>query len=97
MKILGIDILCIQETHKSGSSYEITDDGFLLILSGAPSEEEVETAGVGFLIAPHIRRSVIGFRQETSRMACTKLRVKGGKIVIWSIYAPHNGKSLATR
>ena len=97
MNSMGIDILCIQETHKSESTYEITDDGFLLILSGTAGGEDIETAGVGFLIAPHMRNSVVSFRQESSRLARAKIRVKGGKVSICSVYAPHSGKSLSMR
>lgn len=85
---LGIGVLCMQETHKSGSEYSITEAGFLLILSGGNGVRE--TAGVGFLIAPVLRRSVIGFCQATARMASLKLRVAGGKVGIVTAYAPHS-------
>ena len=73
MNSLDIDIFCLQETHQSQSAYHVTDAGYLLVLSGADTDEEMETAGVGFLVAPHIRRSVIGFCQKSSRMANLKL------------------------
>ena len=64
-----IGIICLQETHKSQSGYWITDDGFLVVLSGAANAEVIETAGVGFLTAPEVRRSIIGFRQASPCMA----------------------------
>ena len=68
-----IDILCMQETHQEHSSLRITDGGFLLVLSGFATSEPVETAGVGFLISPSARRSVVSFQQHSARMAGLKL------------------------
>ena len=97
MTNMGVDLLCIQETHKTKSDVFTTDGGFLVILSGSSETETVETAGVGFLVAPHLRHSVIGFCQKSSRMASLKLRVSGGKVPVFSVYAPHNGKPYEER
>ena len=51
MRSLNIHILCIQETHKPLSGYYITDEGYLVILSGC-ADEGREYAGVGFIISP---------------------------------------------
>ncbi|CAE8714752.1 unnamed protein product [Polarella glacialis] len=93
MQRFGIGILCLHETHRTQSAYYVTAEGFLPVLSGSTGDDEPETAGVGFLVAPSVRCSVIGFRQASSRMASLQLRVRGGKIVIGSVYAPHSGKS----
>ena len=85
----SIDLVCIQETHKQNSDYFINDEGFLVIFSG--SVGEIEHAGVGFIVAPHIRRSIYSFRQESSRMASIKLRIHGGKLTLVTTYAPHSG------
>lgn len=53
----GIDILCMQETHRLKSEYFVTEFGCLIILSGS-SEGHIEHAGVGFIIAPRLRRSI---------------------------------------
>jgi len=90
MRAFSIDILAIQETHKPESTYVVTDSGYLLVLSGDADDQE--TAGVGFLISPKIRTSIIGFRMVSSRALVLKLRVNGGKVPVFSIYAPHNGK-----
>ena len=63
----NIDIICMQETHKPNADYYITEAGFLVILSGGDAGQR-EFAGVGFLISPLLRRSVIGFRQLSSRL-----------------------------
>ena len=91
-----IKVLCLQETHVAKSEYRVTDEGFLLIQSGRQDDER-ESAGVGFLVAPDVRRSVIGFCQMSRRVAYVKLRVKGGKAVIFSAYAPHNERPFDER
>ena len=93
----SITNLCLQETHWLSSAYFITDAGFLLINSGQSETEDVETAGVGVLIAPSMRRSVVSFCQASSRMVSLNIRVPGGKMTVCSIYAPHNGKSVEER
>ena len=45
------------------SAYFITDAGVLLIHLGQSQTEDAETAGVGFIIAPSMRRSVVSFCQ----------------------------------
>ena len=97
MQQQSIDIICLQETHREDSDVQITDAGFLLILSGQAETEVAETAGVGFLLSPHVRRNLVGFQQPSARMARIKLRVPGGKWVLCNIYAPHNGKDFAVR
>ena len=79
----NIKVLCLQETHVAKSEYRVTEEGFLLIQSGRRDDER-ESAGVGFLVAPDVRRSVIGFCQMSRRIAYVKLRVKGGKAVVFT-------------
>ena len=92
----NIDLICLQESHRPKSDYYVTDNGYLVILSGAAGSCK-EYAGVGFVVAPWIRRSVIGFCQYSNRLASLKLRVPGGKAVFFSAYAPHSGKSFDER
>ena len=92
----NIKVLCLQETHVAKSEYRVTEEGFLLIQSGRQDDER-ESAGVGFLVAPDVRRSVIGFCQMSRRIAYVKLRVKGGKAVVFTAYAPHNGRPFDER
>ncbi|CAK0887303.1 unnamed protein product, partial [Prorocentrum cordatum] len=56
-----------------------------------------ERAGVGFIVHPSFRHSVVGFCQATDRMASLKLRIPGGKAVIFSAYAPHSGYEFRRR
>ena len=48
--------------------------------------------GVGFVISPTMRRSIIGFIQHSGRVATLKVRTIGGKVAIINAYAPHSGK-----
>ena len=85
-----ISILCIQESHILRSPYYTTDNGFLVVLSGSSTGDR-EFAGVGFIIAPWMVDSIVGFLQFSNRLACLKLRVTGGVVGIISAYAPHSG------
>ena len=96
MKRRGIGILCLQETHHSGSAYYITEEGYLVILSGSAGDGR-EHAGVGFLISPVMRKTIVSFCQATSRMASLKLRISGGKMAIVNAYAPHSGHPFPIR
>ena len=96
MERRGIHILCIQETHILQAPYYDTDNGYLVVLSGSASGPR-EYAGVGFIIAPSIRDSIIGFLQRSNRLACIKLRVERGRAAIISAYAPHSGWSFDVR
>ena len=87
MYSLGLQILCIQETHRACSDYFISEEGYLWIFAGNAGNS-IEHAGVGFVVAPSIRASIYGFAQTSSRLACIKLRVRGGKCAIISTYAP---------
>ena len=95
MQDLNIGLLCMQETHRAGSSYFV-QDGFLVIFSGTDSEER-EWAGVGFVVAPWLRHAVCGFIQFSSRLASIRIRIPGGSACFISAYAPHDGKNLTIR
>ena len=97
MMDIGLDVLCLQETHWTNTDCHVTDAGFLLIPSGVTEHDELERAGVGFLVAPSARKSVVSFCQQSSRMAFLRIRVPGGKINLCSIYAPHSGKAFDER
>ena len=92
----SISITCMQETRVSQSPYYSTEDGFFVICSGSGTKGR-EYAGVVFLVAPWVKASIFGFLQHSSRLACLKLRVPGGKMAVISAYAPHSGHSFDTR
>ena len=91
----GIGLMCLQETHVSGSPYFFSED-YLVILSGA-SDDQREYAGVGFLVAPWLQAAVVGYTQFSNRLASIKIRISGGQAVFISAYAPHGGYPFAER
>ena len=93
MRSRALGILCLPETRVPYSGCRILDDGFSLFTAG--QDDNLRTyAGVGFLVAPHFRKSVFSFTPVSERIACLKLRVKGGKAAIINTYAPHGGYEL---
>ena len=93
-----IGITCIQETQKFTSEYFVSEDGFLWIFSGGTGETTDKSyAGVGFVISPKLRRSVVYFCQLSDRLCALRLRVQGVKIGLISAYAPHSGRDFDER
>ena len=68
----------------------MTPEGYLVISSGGTplKDGEREYAGVGFIVAPEAKASIIGYLQHSSRLAVLKMKVKGGSLAILSVYAP---------
>ena len=92
METKGVRTLCIQETHKGGSEFDVTIDRYLVTLSGRMDERE--NAGFGVILSPSARRCLIGFKQTTWRWESWKMRVPGGEICVVSAYCPHSGYPL---
>ena len=88
MKKSSIGILCIQETRVNSCPY-FASDGFLSIYSGRDDNNR-EHAGVGFISAPWMRRSIKYFVQIDSRLAVLQIRTYGGIMIFISAYAPPN-------
>ena len=51
MQSMKLDLLCIQETHTQENDHYITDNGYLVILSGTSDDKH---AGVGFIVSPEL-------------------------------------------
>ena len=90
MQARGIGLLCMQEVRRPDSDYFV-EDGFLIIQSGSSGGER-EWAGVGFIVAPWLRRSVTGFLQKSNRLCSIKLKTTSGKLSVICAYAPHNAR-----
>ena len=56
---MGAGIVCPQEIHNCNSDYHVTNRGFLVILS-RPAGHVHDSVGVGFFVAPWVRRSIAG-------------------------------------
>ena len=96
MALYNIGILCIQETHRANSDYWLTESGYFIMLSGGPGIDR-EWAGVGIIVAPHLRSALLGFTQASDRYMGAKFRCSGGKLCIISAYAPHAGRPFDER
>ena len=84
-----IGIIFLQEVRRNNSDYLEEEGGFLVVLSGTAGEER-EWAGVGFILAPWLRSSMVGFTQLSNRLCAIKLKTPRGKLCIINAYAPHN-------
>jgi len=96
MQAEGLAIMCLQETRIPASGTRIVETDFVLITSGADDGKRT-FAGVCFLIAPWVRRSVCRFKAVSERLSCLKLRIYGGKAIFFNVYAPHGGYDYQTR
>ena len=86
----ALAFICLQETRIPDSGSRILDNGYTLITSGSDDGKK-SYAGVGFLIAPWVRRSIFSFKAISDRLCYMKLRVHGGKATFINVYAPHGG------
>jgi hypothetical protein len=92
----SIGVMCIQEVRKLKSEVLDSDRGYQLILSGGSASQR-EWAGVGFIVSPKVRKSIVGYCQFNNRMASLKLKTTGGVFAILSVYAPHNLKDVSEK
>jgi len=67
-----------------------------VILSGSSTLGR-EWAGVGFIVAPKVNKSVVGYCQYNNRMASLKVKTTGGVFAVLSVYAPHNLKDVSEK
>ena len=88
MEERGLGMMCLQETHRLGADYFLINEGYLVILSGGPSGSR-EWAGVGFLVTPIFRRSILRLDYFSDRIASLKLKVLSGQMRIIIAYFPH--------
>ena len=91
MRAMGIDIMCLQETRHLKSNSYCTDTGYQVLLSGS-SDASREWAGVGFIIAPRVKGSVVNSCPFSNRMASLTFKTSGVKHALICAYAPHNGR-----
>jgi exonuclease III len=96
MRSVELRSLCIQETQLHGAYYE-EELGFLICLSGELDAERLSNAGVGFIIAPWARASLVAFRTYSPRLASVRLRVQHGVLDLISARAPHSGRDCDER
>ena len=91
MRANRLSIVCLQETRRPNSDTFTTEDGYLVVLSGSACQTS-EWAGVGFIVSPEFKNSIIGFCPWFSRIASTVFKINGFKHAVVCVYAPHNLK-----
>ena len=96
MRKRSLGFLCLQETHLRYSGSRTVGNGYVLITSGSDDDKRTY-AGVGFLVAPWLRSSIICFKTITERICYLKLRIHGGKATFFNAYAPHGGYDFLLR
>ena len=84
MRKHNIDILIMSETNIT-DSHTFYKEGFQISYSG---ETAHPNAGVGFIIAPHIRPFIMGFAPHTARIAELSLRSQPRQMDLFALYAP---------
>ena len=87
MRARSLAILCVQETRATCTGCRTLDNGYVFITSSGKDNEK-NYAGVGFLIAPYMRKSIFSFKLVSDRICYIKLRVKD---------APHNNHDYGFR
>ena len=90
MQEYKVDILLLSET-KSRQYYSYQSEQHLVILSGNNRDPN---AGVGAIIAPHLRPHLADVVQVNPRLIHLTFRKKGGNLHIIGVYGPHSGLSL---
>ena len=87
METYHLDIVLLQETHTQGAaSYCIRDHLFYLV--GSSDRKCDAHAGVGFILAPHMRKYVIRFTPYHARVAALEINTRPRASTFFSIYAP---------
>jgi len=84
MKRHQIDIVMMQETHDE-MSHHYLKSGFQIYLSGTLGHTH---AGVGFVIAPHVRPYVYNFIACSSRVCSVHIRSQPRAVHLTNFYAP---------
>ena len=81
------------------SEIEEMPDGYLVVLSGSDADagDSREHAGVGFVVAPWARGSLLGHSRGSSRFASIRSKAAGGQVCLVTAYAPHGGHEWGVR
>ncbi|TWW81646.1 R2DM Retrovirus-related Pol polyprotein from type II retrotransposable element, partial [Takifugu flavidus] len=80
-----LDMVGLTSTHSVGSGTQVLEGGWTLFYAGV-AQGERRKAGVGFLLAPRLSSSTLGF----SRVASLRLRVGERVLMVVCAYAPNN-------
>ena len=84
-----LDIVGLTSTHSSGSGTQVLEGGWTLFFAGV-AQGGRRRAGVGFLIAPRLSASTLGFTPVDERVASLRLRVGERVLTVVCAYAPNS-------
>ncbi|TWW81341.1 R2 Retrovirus-related Pol polyprotein from type I retrotransposable element [Takifugu flavidus] len=79
----------LTSTHRVGSGTQVLEGGWTLFYAGV-AQGERRRAGVGFLLAPRLSSSTLGFSRSSARVASLRLRVGERVLTVVCAYAPNN-------
>lgn len=85
MSRYGLEILGLSETKWMGNGEFVSQTGHHLIFSGSNTGHE---RGVGILMSPKAKRSLLEYRQISERIILARFRSKLRNIVVIQCYAP---------
>ncbi|TWW74372.1 R2DM Retrovirus-related Pol polyprotein from type II retrotransposable element [Takifugu flavidus] len=84
-----LDVVGLTSTHSVGSGTQVLEGGWTLFYAGV-AQGERQRAGVGFLLAPRLSSSTLGFSRSSERVASLRLRVGERVLMVVCAYAPNN-------
>ncbi|TWW69273.1 hypothetical protein D4764_18G0000790 [Takifugu flavidus] len=84
-----LDMVGFTSTHSVGSGTQVLEGGWTLFYAGV-AQGERRRAGVGFLLAPRLSSSTLGFSRLSKRVASLRLGVGERVLTVVCAYAPNN-------
>uniref|UniRef100_A0A674MKS4 Endonuclease/exonuclease/phosphatase domain-containing protein n=1 Tax=Takifugu rubripes TaxID=31033 RepID=A0A674MKS4_TAKRU len=84
-----LDMVGLTSTHSVGSETQVLEGGWTLFYAGV-TQGERRRVGVGFLLAPRLSSSTLGFSRLSERVASLRLRVGERVLTVVCAYAPNN-------
>ena len=94
---LKIDILGLSETHWRGNGCLQTTTGKCTFLFSGGAIGSYKAAGVGFLMTPQARKSLMSWNSISERIITARFQSKVRNITIIQCYAPTDTKSAAVK
>ncbi|TWW71145.1 hypothetical protein D4764_17G0006280 [Takifugu flavidus] len=84
-----LDMVGLTSTHSVGSGTQVLEGGWTLFYAGV-AQGERRRSGVGFLLAPRLSSSALGFLGSSERVASLRLWVGEWVLTVVCAYAPNN-------
>ncbi|TWW80073.1 hypothetical protein D4764_10G0011030, partial [Takifugu flavidus] len=84
-----LDMVGLTSTHSVASGTQVLEGGWTLFYAGV-AQGERRRAGVGFLLAPRLSSSTLGFSRSSERVVSLRFRVGERVLTVVCAYAPNN-------